>query len=60
MAKKLFKVLSPIKLESDTLTMPGETVEIEEKHARELLALGVVELSKDAPPPKPAKGGGGA
>ncbi len=52
MAKKSFKVLSPVKLDSETL-MPGETVEIEEKHAKDLLALKAVEpVAKAEPAPK--------
>ena len=43
MAKKSYTVLSPISVESGTTLMPGETVEIEEKHAKELIALGAVE-----------------
>ncbi len=61
MAKRAFKVLSPVKLDSDTTVMPGETVEIEEKHAKELLDLTAVEpAAKDVSGAKPSKGGGGA
>ncbi len=54
MAKRAFKVLSPVKLDGETL-MPGETIEIEEKHAKELLDLRAVEPMAKAEPASKGK-----
>lgn len=45
-----FTVMSPLKIAADKVLQPGETVELTEKQAKELIACGAIEAPKSVPP----------